>query len=133
MPAKLLASIAIAVTMALPMSSQVAARQQPLLVPEAVRVDAEVMARRLDHKVDPIPFGVNTGPPSITGTVELLALIDQSGKVQKLKVLSGPDVFKHSVLLAVRQWHYDPYLDHGKPVAVQTTIAVPCHGWLLGP
>jgi TonB family protein len=60
----------------------------------------------------------------IQGTVVLLAWISKDGKMQDLRVLSGPRILGTSALEAVRTWRYTPYILNGKPVAVSTTINV---------
>ena len=60
----------------------------------------------------------------IQGTVLLNALIGKNGKVQQLKVVSGPKQLRQSALDAVNQWIYKPYLLNGDPVAVKTEIRV---------
>jgi TonB family protein len=93
--------------------------------PVPVRVAAAVMASNLISKVDPVGPNPCDMCGRIGGTIVLRALISKSGRIEKLSVLSGPDMFKRPVLTAVRQWSYRPFLLNGKPVEVLTTIAVP--------
>ena len=60
----------------------------------------------------------------IEGTVVLDAVIDKSGRVERLNVVSGPGELQQSALNAVRQWRYKPFLLNGKPIEVETTINV---------
>ncbi len=60
----------------------------------------------------------------IEGTVVLEATITEEGKVDDLKVVSGPESLRQSSMDAVSQWTYKPYLLNGEPVAVQTTVHV---------
>jgi len=52
------------------------------------------------------------------------AIIGTDGKIQQLTLISGPqDVgYTASVMDAVRQWEYKPYLLNGQPEKVDTTI-----------
>ncbi len=60
----------------------------------------------------------------IQGTVVLNAVIDKHGKIDKLRVVSGPAALQQSSLDAIRKWTYKPYRLNGKPVVVETTINV---------
>jgi TonB family protein len=60
----------------------------------------------------------------IEGTVLLHAIIGKDGKIESLKLISGPDELTKSAWAAVLQWTYKPYLLNGEPVAVDTTITV---------
>jgi periplasmic protein TonB len=63
----------------------------------------------------------------IQGDVILHAIIDTTGNVTRLRVLSGHPLLAQSALDAVKQWKYRPYLLEGKPVEVDTTITVKFH------
>jgi TonB family protein len=60
----------------------------------------------------------------IQGTVELDAVITKAGRVDSLKVISGPAALQLSAMDAVRQWRYKPFLLNGKPIEVETTVTV---------
>jgi TonB family protein len=85
-----------------------------------VRVSAGVMAAQVLHKEDPI-YPADTKE---SGAVVLAATIDREGKVDTLKVISGPEALRDPALTAVRQWTYKPYLLNGRPVFVQTTVTI---------
>ncbi len=58
------------------------------------------------------------------GSVKLEAVIDETGQIGALRVISGPQEFQEAALQAVRQWRYRPYLNRGVPTKVRTTITV---------
>lgn len=59
------------------------------------------------------------------GTVKLAAWIGTDGRMQSLVVASAPAMaLANSALAAVKTWRYKPYLVHGHPVSVETTITV---------
>jgi len=60
----------------------------------------------------------------VDGTVVLSAVINKEGRIENLRVVTGPPMLQQSALDAVRKWVYRPYLLNGNPVAVQTTINV---------
>ena len=87
-----------------------------------VRISSDKAAGMLIHKVDP------EYPPEaiarIQGTVILHAVISKEGTIERLTVVSGPPMLTGAAIDAVRQWRYRPYLLHGEPVEVETTINV---------
>ncbi len=56
--------------------------------------------------------------------VVMHAIIGPDGRIQQLALISGPPDpgYTASVMDAVRQWEYKPYLLNGEPVKVDTTI-----------
>ena len=60
----------------------------------------------------------------VSGTVVLDAVIGTDGWVKRLVVLSGPEMLRQSVVDAISQWTYRPYILNGEPVEVETTVTV---------
>ena len=60
----------------------------------------------------------------VTGNVTLDALIDKSGHVQSMKVLSGPPSFHKAAMEALKQYRYEPAHQHGQPVAANITVTI---------
>jgi protein TonB len=56
--------------------------------------------------------------------VVLRALINQTGDVESLSLVSGHPLLAPAAMDAVKQWKYRPYLLNGKAVAVDTEIQV---------
>jgi TonB family protein len=75
------------------------------------------------HKTPP-KYPEEAKKARIQGKVELSAIIDKHGKIDKLEVLSGPKELQGSALDAVRTWTYKPFLLNGKPIVVKTIINV---------
>jgi TonB family protein len=87
-----------------------------------VRVSESVMQTLLIHTVDPVA-PADRGM-HIQGPVVLKALIDKSGNVQSLELVSGHAMLVPAALEAARQWRYQPFLLNGDPVEVETTMHV---------
>ena len=81
------------------------------------------MAENLLNKVVPV-YPPEAKKARIQGTVVLDAVIGKDGKVENLRVVSGPSQLQQSSLDAVRQWTYKPYLLNGDPIEVKTTVNV---------
>jgi protein TonB len=90
------------------------------------KVDYKIIYGYRTHYVEPI-YPPLARRAKIQGDVVLHAIIDTTGKVTRLKVLSGHPVLAVSALDAVKQWKYRPYLLEGKVVPVDTTITVSFH------
>jgi TonB family protein len=74
-------------------------------------------------KIDPI-YPEAARLAGTQGVVVLDATIAQDGSVKRLLPVSGPDPLLEAAADAVRSWRFEPYLSNGKPVDVETTIAV---------
>jgi TonB family protein len=59
-----------------------------------------------------------------TATVTLDAVVDASGRVRSMKVLSGPTSLRESAINALKQYRYEPATLRGKPVAAHVTVPV---------
>lgn len=60
----------------------------------------------------------------VQGAVILQALIARDGTIQRLEILSGPEILATAAREAVKQWHFKPYLQNGQPVETQARITV---------
>lgn len=60
----------------------------------------------------------------ISGTVELLVLIGQDGRVKSVEVLSGNPMLAASARAGVEQWLYRPAILNGHAVEVETRVTV---------
>jgi len=58
------------------------------------------------------------------GVVVLEAILDATGKVESVKVLSSHPLLVDAAVRAVRQWRYTPTELNGVPVPVLMTITV---------
>lgn len=60
----------------------------------------------------------------VTGDVTLDALIDASGNVKDVNVISGPVFLRESAKAALKQWKYEPARLDGQPSAMHLTVTV---------
>ncbi|HEV2214424.1 MAG TPA: energy transducer TonB, partial [Terracidiphilus sp.] len=60
----------------------------------------------------------------VEGTVVLQATISTTGRIEGLRVVSGPALLQAAAVNAVKTWIYRPYILNGKPVEVETTVNV---------
>jgi protein TonB len=60
----------------------------------------------------------------ISGNVLVDALIDASGRVTTMKVVSGPALLHQAAMDALKQWKYRPATLDGKPTQMHLTVTV---------
>ena len=60
----------------------------------------------------------------VAGDVTLDALIDASGNVRDVSVISGPVFLREAAKLALKQWKYEPARLDGQPTAMHLTVTV---------
>jgi periplasmic protein TonB len=93
------------------------------ILPVRVSVDRGVIAKnRIGGDAPQFPAAARS--EQVNGTVILDAVITPDGKISELDVISGPKALQRAAYDAVKTWKYKPFLLDGKPVEVQTEIAV---------
>jgi periplasmic protein TonB len=86
-------------------------------------VGGEVQPAQLLKTVPPV-YPLMAKTEHISGAVQIDALIDTSGNVAQLKVLSGPALLHRAALDAVKQWKYKPAMLDGQPTSMHLTVTV---------
>jgi protein TonB len=86
-------------------------------------VSQGVVDGALQRKVTPV-YPTSAFPYRLSGSVVMTATVDQTGRVQNLKVVSGHPILAQAAMSAVREWKYAPSTLNGKPIAVQKEITV---------
>jgi len=80
-------------------------------------------AERVSRSVQP-NYPLLAKQMKVQGAVVLQALIDRSGNIEDLHVVSGPAILSAAAQEAVKQWHFRPYLQAGRPVETEARITV---------
>jgi outer membrane biosynthesis protein TonB len=94
-------------------------------VDQPIRLPAQIVERSLVHKVDPVyPANGPSNPGESGGVVVLDAVIAANGTIADLRPISGPRALTASAIEAVKWWRFQPYRINGKPVRVETTLAI---------
>ena len=93
-----------------------------------LRVGGRVKAPRLLQQ-PPLIYPVLARQAKVQGVVSIDAVIDESGNVVEMRVLSGPPLLLQAALQAVSQWKYEPTYLNDKPVAVQLIVTVTFQLW----
>ena len=87
------------------------------------RVGGKVRPPQLIRQVEPI-YPVIAKQVRVHGDVVIDCVIDKSGDVNEMKVVSGNPLFVTAAFDAVKQWKYEPTLLNGEPVAVEMQVTV---------
>jgi TonB family protein len=88
-----------------------------------VQVPTDVMQRLLVHQVQPV-YPEEARRENLQGVIALDIVVAPDGAVVSTRALNGPDVLAQAATDALRWWKFQPYLVNGKPVTVETTMAV---------
>ena len=91
--------------------------------PQRVRVSGDVMRGVLVKKVAPI-YPPLARQAHIQGTVIPKILVNKSGDVYDVQLVSGHLMLSPAAIEAVKQWQYQPYLLNGEAVEVETSVQV---------
>ena len=88
-----------------------------------VPVGGDVKSARLLHAVPPV-YPPIAKSQRIAGDVKMDALVDATGHVSAMKIVSGPVLLHQAAKDAVKQWRYQPAMLDGKPVPMHLTVTV---------
>jgi periplasmic protein TonB len=93
-----------------------------------LRVGGRIKAPRLLQQLPPV-YPVLAKQAKVQGVVSIDAVIDESGNVVEMRVISGPPLLIQAAQQAVAQWRYEPTYLNDKPVAVQLVVTVTFQLW----
>jgi protein TonB len=95
--------------------------------PAVAKTTAQVQVSRgsaqVISRVDP-SYPLLAKQMKVQGAVILEALISKSGSIQDIQVLSGPAILSEAAREAVKQWHFKPYYQDGRPVETEARVTV---------
>ncbi len=96
---------------------------QPSAPTASLPVGGDVKQARLISSVPPV-YPTLAKNQHVSGNVLLDALIDASGHVTSMKVVSGPTLLHQAAMDALKQWKYHPASLDGKPVPMHLTVTI---------
>lgn len=59
----------------------------------------------------------------LSGRVEVEAMIDLEGNVERVQVVSGNPLLSSAAVAAVKKWKFTPFTEDGKPIRAVASIA----------
>jgi protein TonB len=91
--------------------------------PKPLVVSQGVVPGRLIHKINP-SYPVQAREARVHGAVVLNVSIEKTGKVGKVRVISGHPLLSQAAVQAVKSWVYEPFRLNGQPVDAETQVTV---------
>jgi protein TonB len=88
-----------------------------------VHVSSGVATGQLLAPIQPV-YPAIAKAAHIQGTVVVQAVIAKDGRIEQLRVISGPAMLQSAATEAIQKARHRPFLLNGEPVAVETTINV---------
>jgi TonB family protein len=90
---------------------------------DPVRVGGDVLPPKVISSVLPT-YPALAQQAGVTGTVVVDTTIDKEGRVEKMKIVSGPVLLRDAALNALRQWRYAPSKLNGQPISVEMIVSI---------
>jgi protein TonB len=99
------------------------ANSQPAAPAAPVAVGGDVKQAKLITSVPPV-YPTLAKTQHVSGGVTIDALIDASGRVTTMKVISGPTLLQQAAMDALKQWKYQPATLNGTAVPMHLTVTI---------
>lgn len=103
------------------LEAEVVSAKSSAVKAQRISLTPGVMEPLLIDKIDP---EYPPGARKTSGAVVLRVVIGQDGTVIDQHAASGPDVLARAAMDAVKYWRFEPYRVDGRPVEVETTLAI---------
>ncbi len=88
----------------------------------AIRINPTEARNAVVRKVEP-KYPEMVRRMKLSGTVELAAVIGETGKVESVKVVKGNPLLTGSARMALKQWKFTPIERDGRPVRASCDFA----------
>lgn len=83
---------------------------------DVLQVDAKTIQQHIDHQASPF-YPPIAKAAHIQGTVIVDLRIGTTGKIESIKVVSGPAMLQQAAMDCLKQWTFRPFEKDGVPVA----------------
>lgn len=94
--------------------------------PRRVKVSPDAASALVVQKA-PLSYPEAARAEGIQGQVVLAVVINYSGDVEEVSVVSGDPALTQGAVDAVKKWKYKPYLVEGSPVEMETQVTINFH------
>ena len=90
---------------------------------EVISVDEITLNQHVDHRVAPVypPIAKAAG---IQGTIVFQVQVGTTGKIESMKLVSGPAMLQQAAIDCLKQWTYRPFEKNGSPMAASGTVSI---------
>ncbi|MFZ0744783.1 MAG: energy transducer TonB [Terracidiphilus sp.] len=93
------------------------------LAQEAISVDQPTLIQHVDHHVPP-SYPPIAKAAHIQGAVSFEIRVGASGRIESMKVVSGPAMLQQAAFDCLKQWTFHPFEVDGAPVAATGKISI---------
>ena len=90
---------------------------------DVLEVDAKAIQQHIDHQVAPV-YPPIAKAAHIQGAVVFDLRIGTTGKIESMKVVSGPAMLQHAAMDALKQWTFHPFQKDGVPVTATGPVSI---------
>ncbi len=90
---------------------------------DSLPVDQQTLAQHIDRQVAPV-YPPIAKAAHIQGTVTFEIRVGVSGKIEAMKVVSGPAMLQQAATDCLKQWTFHPFEKNGIPVAATGQISI---------
>lgn len=104
-------------------SGLVSNSKQPVAPVVPLPIGGDVRVARLISSVPPV-YPVIARSQRLAGNVQIDALVDVTGRVTSMKIVSGPPLLQKSAMDALSHWKYEPAQLNGQPMATHLTVTI---------
>jgi TonB family protein len=102
------------------------ANKEPSAPAPPLAVGGDVKQAKLISSVQPA-YPAMAKSQHVSGNVTIDALIDATGRVTTMKVVSGPSLLQQAAMDALKQWKYQPAMLDGKAVPMHLSVTIQFH------
>ncbi|MGB8028283.1 MAG: energy transducer TonB [Terracidiphilus sp.] len=90
---------------------------------EPLAVDEQTLSQHIDRQVEPV-YPPIAKAAHIQGAVTFEVRVGVSGKIEAMKVVSGPAMLQQAATDCLKQWTYRPFEKDSVPVAVTGPVSI---------
>jgi TonB family protein len=90
---------------------------------EVITVDKLTLNQHITHRVSPVYPSIAKAA-RVQGTVDFEVRIGVTGKIESMKVVSGPAMLQQAAMDCLKQWTYRPFEKDGVPVAASGPVSI---------
>jgi len=90
---------------------------------DVITVDKLTLDQHVERRYGPI-YPPIAQAAHVMGTVVIEVRVGLTGKVESLKVVSGPPMLQGAAIECLKYWTYYPFVKDGKPIAVTGLVSI---------
>jgi TonB family protein len=88
-----------------------------------ISVDEQTLAQHVEHQVEPV-YPPIAKAAHIQGTIVFEIRVGVSGKIESMKVVSGPAMLQQAATDCLKQWTFHPFEKDGAPVPATGQMSI---------